>query len=66
MKIYRQCELKKNNTYQTAWLEEKPGLEVGKLVELKSEAEDNKLGWEVLSMGGRANQEFLDVHRAKI
>ena len=56
MTWFRQCKFKKGNTYQTAWVEEKPGLKVGALVELKS---DNHEKWEVAEIGGRNSAEYV-------
>jgi hypothetical protein len=63
VKYFRQCNLKKDNQYQTAWLEEKPGLREGSMVELKSETESDKKNWEVVQMGARVDQDFLNNHR---
>ncbi len=63
VKYYRQCKLQKGITTQTAWLEEKQGLCEGAGVELKSEIKGDKQGWEVLTIGGRADQEFLTLQR---
>jgi hypothetical protein len=46
--VYRQCKFRKGNTYQTAFVEDKPGLSIGSMVELKS---DNKTKWEVVEKG---------------
>lgn len=47
-KMYVQCKFQKDNTFQTAWVENKPNLKVGALVELKS---DNNTLWKVVEMG---------------
>jgi len=46
--MYRQCNFKKGNTYQTAFIEDSKELKVGSVVELKS---DNRQKWEVISVG---------------
>lgn len=46
--MYRQCKFKKGNTYQTAFIEDRKGLEIGSLVELKS---DNRDKWEIVELG---------------
>jgi len=46
--MYKQCKFKNGNTFQTAWVEDKPSLRVGNLIELKS---DNKEKWEVVAIG---------------
>jgi hypothetical protein len=53
--FYRQCKFKKDNAYQTAWIEER-GAKVGSLVELKS---DNHEKWEVVEVGGRQTAEMV-------
>lgn len=45
--------------HQTAWLNEKEGLKVGAIVEIKSETEGDEQGWEVVSMGTRLPAETV-------
>lgn len=65
MKYFRQCRLQKGPTTQTAWLEEKAGLCEGAVVEIKSEVAGDKDGWKVMSMGGRTDQDFLNMHHVQ-
>jgi len=51
-----QCELKKGNKRQVAWIEER-GAKVGNNVELKT---DNHEIWEVVSTGSKMKKEDLD------
>jgi hypothetical protein len=46
--MFRQCKFQKDNTFQTAWVENKPGLRVGAIVEIKS---DNHELWKVVELG---------------
>jgi hypothetical protein len=46
--MYRQCKFKRNNTMQTAWVEDRPQLKIGALIELKS---SNREKWEVVEVG---------------
>ncbi len=48
---YRQCNLKKNNSYQTSWLPEKFAV-VGKVVKLRNDETDEwDNGWVVTAAG---------------
>ena len=55
MTWYKQCKFKKDNSYQTAWIEER-GAKLGAFVELKS---DNHEKWEVVHVGGRTTAEMV-------
>lgn len=46
--MFRQCKFKRGDTFQTAWVENKPGLREGVFVEIKS---DNHELWEVVELG---------------
>lgn len=46
--MYRQCKFRKDNVFQTAFVEDKPSLKLGAWIELKS---DNKQKWEVVDVG---------------
>ena len=46
--MFRQCKFQKDNTIQTAWVENKPGLKLGAMVEIKS---DNNEFWKVIELG---------------
>ena len=54
-----QCTLRRGNVHQTAWLEEKEGLKVGAIAELKSEEADQQKGWEVVMIGTRLPAEVV-------
>jgi len=54
-----QCKFKKGSVIQTAWVEKKPGLRVGAVVELKSEIEGDKQGWEVTEMGAEKDKQYV-------
>lgn len=54
-----QCTLRRGTTTQTAWLEEKDGLKVGAIAELKSENPGQEYGWEVLTVGTRLPAEVV-------
>ena len=45
---YRQCKFQTDNVFQTAWVENKPGLKEGAMVELKS---DGHTKWKVVEIG---------------
>lgn len=55
---YRQCKFKKGSTYQTAFVEDKPSLKIGALIELKS---DDKTEWEVVEIGDVKHEKAM-VH----
>lgn len=67
MEYMVQCLLRKNKgtftqrdySMQTAWLDEKPGLKVGAVVEIKSEVEGDQQGWEVVEVGTRLPKEVV-------
>jgi hypothetical protein len=54
--MYRQCKFGKDNQITYAWVEEKPGLKIGSVVEIKS-LKDEK--WTVLEIGGRLTKEYV-------
>lgn len=62
--MYKQCKFKKDNSFQTAWIEER-GAIIGKHVELKS---CNNERWEVVSVSpvGLSSAQlhtFNEMHR---
>jgi hypothetical protein len=55
-----QCKLQKGIEFQTAWIEKKPGVKVGAIIELKSEKEGQQFGWEIKEMYSEMEQSRLN------
>jgi hypothetical protein len=56
---FRQCKLSRGNTQLVTWLEEKPGLAIGALVEVQTDSHAYER-WVVLSVGA-TDRGYIDV-----